>query len=124
MNKIVKEQLRLCKVADIPSFDDNTTTIHISKKSSSNGVAIREGHCYFIELSKYLLVPNDGFNFHQNWNNNVLPTYSRYKCECTKILGKVIKIYGVGYNTETNSDTTDTWTGWLPLEGITVISEL
>lgn len=124
MNSVIKQQLSLCKVADVPSFDDTTTELIIKKKSVKNGVSVAEGHCYLIELEDYILHPNDNFNLHKNWNNNIVPTYKTYKCECIKIMGKFIKIYGVGYNSETHVDTSDIWSGWLPIDGITVLGEI
>lgn len=124
MNNIIKEQLKLCKLADVPSFNDDTTKVVIKKKASSNGVVVKEGHCYLIELADYIIHPNDNFNLHKNWNNNVVPDHKQYKCECTKIMGKFVKIYGVGYDYDNNCDTTDVWSGWVPLEGISILSEL
>ena len=124
MNKIVKEQLRKCKVAEIPNFDDNTTHMLIKKKSVGNGVAIKVGKCYLIELADYLIHAHDGFDFHVNWNNNLVPPCKYYKCECINIMGKFMKINGAGYDYNTNTDLSSVWSGWLPLEGVKILGEV
>lgn len=124
MNKVVKEQLRLCKIADIPPFTDETTQLIISQKSDSTGVTVREGGCYLIELEDYIIHPYDGFDLHRNWNNNIVPSCKHYKCECIKIMGKFIKINGVEYDYDSNTDLNCVWSGWLPLDGIKILGEV
>ena len=46
------------------------------------------------------------------------------KCEVLDRMGKLIKIYGVGFDLENNIDLNDVWEGWLPEASITVIKEL
>ena len=47
MNKVIKEQLTKCKIANIPSFDDNTTELFIEKTGTN---AINQYH-----LNKYYI---------------------------------------------------------------------
>ena len=124
MNNIVKEQLQLCRVADIPPFTDDTTQIIIRRKSDSAGVSVKEGGCYLIELEDYILHPNDSFDFHRNWNNNNIPSCKHYKCECIKLMGKFMKVTGAGYDYSSNMDLSVVWSGWLPLDGIKILKEL
>ena len=124
MNKIVKEQLQKCRIADIPYYDDSTTHLIIKKKSDSTGVSVKEGGCYLIELSDLILHPHDGFDFHRNWNNNIVPSCKHYKCECIKLMGKFMKINGVGYDYDHNIDLSVVWSGWLPLDGIKILGEV
>lgn len=124
MNEIIKQQLLSCKVANIPEFNDLTTHLIIPAKKSGNGIAIREGCCYLIELQDVLLNPTDMIELHKNWNNNILPCCKYMKCECTKMVGGMIHIDGVGYDFMNNIDLSCTWSGWLPLEYINVLGEL
>ena len=57
-------------------------------------------------------------------NNNIIPKCSCMKCEVLDRMGKLIKVYGVGFDLENNIDLNDVWEGWLPEASITVIKEL
>ena len=124
ISEVVKQQLRQCKIADIPAIDDNTYQYHIPRKSDSTGVMVKEGGCYLIELADYILHPYDGFDLHKNWNNNIVPSCKHYKCECIKLMGKFMKINGVGYDYDHNIDLSIVWSGWLPLDGIKILGEV
>lgn len=124
IDPIIQEKLRLCKVADIPYFDDNTTTLIIDKKELINEDNIAEGDYYLIELEDYLLKPSDNFTFHVNWNRNIIPSDKFMKCEITHIMGKMIKIVGVGYDSKTCTDLLTSWEGWLPKKSVKFLKRL
>lgn len=123
MNPLIAKQLKLLKVADIPVFDENTTSIIIPKKVP-NQVLIQEDHYYLIELESYLINPSENFTLHTQWNNDVVPTEKFMKCHVVKIMGKMLKIEGVGFDYENKIDLDVIWDGWLPLKSIKVLREI
>lgn len=119
MNKIIQNELKKCKVANIPFFDDNTTEIIIQK----GGKAVVKddiilNHYYKIEVEDYIIKPYDGFTLHDNWNNGIIPKDKIMNCEVIQIMGKMIKVEAVG------ADTSNTWTGWLPRKSFHVVEEI
>ena len=119
MDKIIKEQLNKCKVANIPFFDDNTTEIFIQK---GGRVIIKEdlvlNHRYKIEVEDYIIKPYEGFTLHDNWNNGIVPKDKVMNCKIIQIMGKMIKVEAVGV------DTNNSWSGWLPRKSIHIIEEI
>lgn len=123
MNPIVAQQLRLAKIADIPEWSDSTTELLVTKKSVVE-ILPQEGHYYLIELADYLINPPEGFTLHSNWNNNDIPTHKYMKCQCAKLMGKMVKILGVGFDYENRVDLEEYWDGWLPLKSIKILREI
>ena len=121
MNQIIKKQLEQVKVADLSNFDEKTHTFTIPKY---NQVRLVEDESYIIKLDPTLLKPNPGDTFHINWNKGQLPTSEYMTVEVSQVNGKVVKVYGLGYNIETEQSTTDVWNGWLPIEKLTVVRSL
>lgn len=121
MNKIVKEQLQKVVTAKIPPFDDNTTFISIKKYEE---VKIVEGEYYLIEISAGVLNPTANSLLASNWNQGSIPKHTHYKCEVIRVLGQMIKITGLAYNINTNTDLNEMWSGWVPLDGIEIIQKL
>lgn len=121
MNKIVKEQLNKVVTAKIPSFDDNTTHISIKKYEE---VKISENAYYLIEIGAGILNPSSNSLLSSNWNEGRIPKHSHYKCEVIKVLGQMIKITGLAYDINTNKDLDEMWSGWIPVDGITIIQRL
>lgn len=119
MDKIIKEQLNKCKVANIPFFDDNTTEIIIQR---GDNAIIKDdlilNHYYKIEVEDYIIKPYDGFNLASNWNNGVVPKDKVMNCEITQIMGKMIRVEAVGVNTN------NSWSGWLPRKSIHILEEI
>lgn len=124
MNNIIKEQLNKCKVAYIPPFDDNTTLIHIKPISKIESNQVLLNHYYLIELEDYIINPPPNFDLHINWNNNIIPKSKGMKCEIIQIMGKMVKINGVGFDLINNNDLNVIWGGWLPMKSFKVIKEL
>ena len=123
MNEIIKEQLKLLKVAELPEFDDNTTEITIPKQEAKE-YNINVGKCYLIGLENYIINPPETFTLHINWNNNIIPKDKYMKVEIVGIMGKMIKVNGVGYDFVNKLDLNTMWEGWLPRKAITIIKEL
>ena len=125
MNKIVKQQLSSCKVADIPEFDDNTTHIFIPKANKSSLVLEFHIHSYYIiEIADYVLNPSPEFTLATNWNKGTIPPNKYMKVEVSQITGKMIKVTGIAYDVSTQRDLPIVWEGWLPASSTKIIHKL
>ena len=124
MNKVVKEQLGKCRVAEIPAFDDNTTHIFIPKV---NAGSINEYHLhkyFMVEIADYILNPSADFTLADNWNKGTKPPSKYMNVEITQIMGKMIQISGVSYNPENPAASPTHWEGWVPQKSIKIIKQL
>lgn len=121
MNPIIKKQLEQVKVADLSNYNPETRTYSIPKY---NQTRILEGESYIVKLDQTLLIPNPGDSFHINWNKGILPLSDTMLIEVSKVNGKVIYVDGVGYDLDSNKTTLDVWSGWLPVEKLTVVKGL
>lgn len=124
MNQIIIEQLKKCRVAKVPPFDENTTHLVIDLKSTKDGSHFIPSHYYIIELDDCLLSKEQSAVLHQNWNNNIFPQAKCLKCECVRVMGDMVKVDGIGYDKEKKADIMIAWGGWLPVKNITVLGEL
>ena len=122
MNEIIKEQLSKCKLAQIPSFDDNTTTLVLHKREPEKDPELN--HYYIIELEDYIVNEPDGFTLSSNWNKGSKPKYSYYRVEIIQLMGKMIKVRGIGYDPVTDTDYLELWAGWLPRSGFHIKKEI
>ena len=125
MNLIIEEQLKKCKVAKIPQFDETTTHLIIPKQEgaiSCSTFQINEE--YIIKLESYILNPPEGFTLHTNWNNNIPPKSEVLYCKIIQVMGKMIKIHGMGYNYSTKQTTDYNWEGWLPIKSVKVLEKI
>jgi hypothetical protein len=77
-----------------------------------------------VELEDYIINPPPGFTLHESWNNGQVPKNKYYKCQCIKIMGKMVKILGVAFDYENKIDLEENWDGWLPLKSIKVLREI
>jgi hypothetical protein len=124
MNKFALEQLRNVKVAELPPYDETTMSMVIPKQSIGSGVGVIRDHCYVLQLAPYVLNAPEGYTLHDNWNGGIPPKHEFMKAEVTQIMGKMIRVNGIGFDYKNNIDTNDVWEGWLPAKSITVIREL
>ena len=124
MDKLIKEQLSKVKVAVLPPYDENVTEIFIPKTTQILSKNVLEGNYYLVQLAPFILNEPEGYNLSSNWNNGSVPLHSCYKCEVNKILGKMIKITGIGYDLNNQIDLNYMWSGWVPQEGVTILQKL
>lgn len=121
MNDLIKEQLSKCRWATIPEFDDSTTYMVIYK----NPKPVQEfkiNSFYIIEIADYVLKPSSNFTLADNWNKGIIPQSKYIRCQVTQIMGKMIKIGGIGYDINTREDKSDIYPElWLPSSSITII---
>ena len=124
MNKVVKQQLTSCKVADIPAFDDTTTRIFIPKKSSRDINAYHLHKFYRVELADYIINPPADFTLAANWNKGTNPPSKYMNVEIINIQGKMIQISGVSYDPANPAAFPKHWEGWVPQKGIQILQQL
>lgn len=124
MNIITEEQLKLCKVAHIPSFDETTNHIIIPKTNGGVRSDYEIGHSYLIHLEHYIISPPEGFTLHANWNNNIVPVDEYMQVSIVNEMGKMLQVNGKGYNPITMEFTGSNWNGWLPKKAVKLLERL
>ena len=130
MQRFIKEQLLSCQNANIPDFDDNTTTI-IVPMMGHNEVEVEEvtekekppidvevGKRYIFEVDDKLVHDCLWYKeIHNKWNSGLGPKEPVIGATVLEIKGRMIKVESVDrYNY--------TWTGWLPYCNVTIICEV
>ena len=125
MSERLIKQLRLCKKANIPPLDNKVDQIQIPKGAMNQPNMVEVGGYYIIELASYITNPPSNFTLHDNWNNGVIPKERVMQCVVEKMIGKMVRINGIGYNRETCSyiDKSE-WNGWIPQKSIEIIRAL
>ena len=118
MNKILLQQLQKTQV-DLSNYDEDTCTYTIPK---INSIKLEVGSYYLIELADALLNSTSLSMLVSNWNHGTHPISKYYKVDISAINGKMIKVVGLGYDPVNNKDL-DMWSGWLPINHITVIQK-
>jgi hypothetical protein len=122
MNKIIKNQLLKCKVADIPSFEEDTTYIEIPKgKRFNKSLSFELNKCYIIEIEDYVLNPSPEFTLSTNWNRGTVPPNKYMKVMVSQIMGKMIKVIGNSYDYNNHTDLNFIWEGWLPSAAVKLL---
>jgi len=117
MNSIIKRQLRKVKEAIVPPFDDDTTSLIISRNIPS--LENIKQNCYYqISIEPYIINEPENFTLSSNWNKGTKPTDTYMNVEILTIMGKMIKVNGVGVNDG------KLWEGWLPRGAFKVLKEL
>lgn len=123
LNPLMKEQLNKCEVADIPLFDDNTLELVIPKKSKEKNFQLNK--YYIVELADYLINPGEIVSFHINWNQGRVPKSKYLKVCISQLMGKMIKVDGIGFDPKSNKDLEDFYTNlWLPSNDVKIIKEI
>lgn len=123
MNKYVIEELKKCKVAQLPPYNSSTRHLIIPKAQNVEQY-LQPGKCFLIKLEPYILNPPEGFTLHDNWNQGRKPPQQFMKVEIAQVMGKMIKVNGLGYDYANQRDTDEIWEGWLPKKAISIISSL
>lgn len=124
MNPIIKDQLERCRVANLPYYDEDTTTLTIPKGSAEEVNPYQVHKCYLLQLEEYIVNPPPDFSLHTNWNKGSIPKSRFYNAEISQVMGKMIRISGCGYDMINQCPTADIWEGWVPQKGIKLIKEL
>lgn len=117
MNKFIKKQLDKCRIP-LPYYDENTTHLIISKNENLKKLEELEiGHFYQIELADYVVNEPPTFTLSSNWNNGTKPPEHSMTIEIVQMIGKMIKINGVGNKTNI------AWEGFVPKKSIKVVKK-
>lgn len=123
MNKIIKEQLKKCKVAEIPKYTDSTYHLIIPSKRRAEQ-CLKVGGCYLIQLADYIIHPYEGFTLADNWNKGIVPKEEYIRANVVRTFGKMIQINGKGVNDSNTKILSEYKELWLPSKGIKIIKEI
>ena len=104
MNKIVEDQLKKVKVAQLPPYDETTLHLSIPKVNTVVNTEFVVGAYYIIQLDDYLIKPYEGFTLHDNWNKGVAPKHNCLRVMVLQTMGKMIKFRTIAYDYETKND--------------------
>lgn len=121
MNKIIQAQLKKCEVADLSTYDEATCTYHIPRFRQ---VKLEVNTCYLIKLDDMVLNRDSSSVLVSNWNKGTVPPCRYMKVDVCKVLGKMIQVNGLGFDYDTKEDLNVMWSGWLPLQNISVIERI
>ena len=124
MNPIIKDQLERCRVAKLPYYDEDTTTLMIPKGSAEEVNPYQVHKCYLLQLEEYIVNPPPDFSLHTNWNNGIKPVDKCMKAYVIQDIGKMVKLKCIGFNVLDNKDLNTNWTGWCPKKSIKIIKEI
>ena len=124
MNKLIEKELRKCVYAQVPYFDDNTTTLVIEKTGIHKKLEARVGAYFQIEIEDLILNPGEGNTLSSNWNKGTVPPCKHMNICCIQVMGKMFKVDGVGVNIETGDTLDCFWTGWLPQTSVKFLKEI
>lgn len=122
MNKIIKDQLKMCRVAVIPEFEDSATHIYIKRKSCLSADDMLPNHIYVIKIKDAVIRNN---TLASNWNGGNHPKYSCYKVEKVGIVGNMIKLNGIAYDIDSDVNIySEAFYGYLPNDGFDIVEEV
>lgn len=108
-------------VADLSNYDEATNTYIIPKISSKRP---KVDCCYIIRLDKSLLIADPNSVLSSNWNKGTFPKCEYYKVDVVKEVGKLIYVNGIGYDNQTKQDLDSYWSGWLPIQQVSIVEEI
>lgn len=113
MNILIKKELESVKKAIIPKYEDSDLSMLITKGSKEeicnnrDADFVQDGY-YKIKFKDYIVHPYPDFDLHTQWNNGIIPQEYIYNVQVVKVMGKMIKVDGVGCEKSTH------WVGWIP----------
>lgn len=119
LNKWIEKELKKCPVNLIKKSEYHYTT-------EFNGPLVPTvGHYYIIKLADYIIHPYEGFDLHDKWNKGLVPSCSYMEVGISEIRGGMIKVFGIGYDPETNEElVNEKWEGYLPRKSIDFVREV
>ena len=124
MNKVIEDQLKKVRVANLPPYNEDTMRLIIPRNDSVVVSDFNIGEKYIIQLEEYLVKPFDGFTLHDNWNNGIPPKHTCLLATVTQVVGNMIKFNASGYNYNTKEIIQEFWSGWLPKKSIKILEIL
>jgi hypothetical protein len=120
MRELIKQQLKNCSYADLSHFDPATNTFLIPRYQKPHFAL---GNMYLVQVSG-ALVNNTSSVIAANYNNGTAPSFNYLKIFVSKSLGKMIYVDSIGFDPSTKQDINIMWSGWLPTEELTLISQV
>lgn len=124
MNDVVKRELEKVR-APLPDYNDDTSVIKIPKHTNIIEDPYVKGLCCILQLAPYILKEPPNFSLSSNWNKGIVPVSEFLKIEIVDVYGNMIKVDGIGFEYETQTDKQDSYLGlWLPKEGTHIVAKL
>lgn len=122
MNELIKEQLKECKHALLPEWNDNTTHIYIERGRIKKEYKFEFGLYFQIEIPDSIVNPIEESTLAKNWNGNTNPPANIFNCVVQQVMGKMVKVDGVAVID--GVATNNRWNGWLPISQVKILGEL
>ena len=119
--KLIEKELAKVVIADLSNYNAQENKFIIPRYRQFQ---FKEGCYYIIELADKLLVEDSTNTLAANWNAGKIPPFKHMKVCVDKVLGKMIKVTGLGYDYYQNKDLNQICEGWLPIEQLRVFSML
>ena len=124
MTDFIMQLLKQCKFCSLPAYDKDTTQINIKKQLPKKDPEFIVGKCFLICIDDYILNPPEGFTLAKNWNANTNPPCKYMNINVLQVMGKMVKIEGIGFDMDIGSPTNAIWTGWLPTGNVKILEEI
>ena len=124
MSNFAIELLKKCKHCKLPNLNGDETYIHIDKQIPKKDPEFSVGKCFLICIDDYILNPPEGFTLAKNWNANTNPPCKYMNISVLQIMGKMVKIEGIGFDMNEGKPINATWTGWLPIGNVQIMEEI
>lgn len=115
MKKIILDQLEKVEIANLDNFTPDALKIVIPKHTTP---VFTVESCYLIHLKPAAFI-NEAVKV--NWNRGSVPRNNYMKVDIANKVGKMVKVIGVGYDIDTNTDLPDFWSGWLNTDEIEIL---
>lgn len=117
-NPHIQKLLDKVELADLSHYDSATSTFYIPKRVD---IKLDVDKVYLIHLKDSFFTNS---TLRVNWNNDTVPPYPYLKFEVDRIVAKMIKGIGIGYDPVTDADLDKTWEGWLNKDNIEILKKL
>ena len=124
MNKLIKKQLEKCERCKLPPYDESSTLIFIPKQIPKKDPEFEKDKCFLICIDDYILNPPEGFTLAKNWNGNTNPPAKYMNICVVQVMGKMVKVEGVGFDINLGVTLPCYWIGWLPMRNVKIMEEI
>lgn len=112
----------MCRVAQIPEFEDSATHICIKRVSHLFADDMQPGHIYTIKVKQAAKMNK---TLAANWNGGAYPKYDYYKVERVGVVGDMIKLNGIAYDEDKDVNIySEAFYGYLPADGFEILEEV
>ena len=103
-------------------WDEDTEVIHFYSTTAIPQVDFQVGKLYRIKLENYILHEPPNFTLSTNWNKGIVPASEILDARVINVQGKMIQVNAVGFDVNTNTQKTDTYSYlWLPKKSVTIL---